>query len=78
MKKCKYFVGCYGLDKENKFTKMRAVTKIKDGTPLFETDVSPLEFTSEEADVYMRELLDEGWVAVTIRVPHNRPYMCWN
>lgn len=78
MKKCKYFIGCYGFGGDGKFKTIRIVTKIQDGTPLFEKDVAPLEFTSEEADMCMRELLDKGWAAVTLRVPHDRSYMCWN
>jgi hypothetical protein len=79
MKKCKYYVGCYGFgETANGFKTMRVVTKKKNETPLFEMNVPPIEFTSEEADEYMRKLIDKGFVAVTIRVPHDRPYICWN
>ena len=79
MKKCKYFVGCYGFgNTTSDFKTMRIVTKIQNTTPLFEKDVAPLEFTSEEADRYMRELLDKGWSAVVIRAPHDRLNICWN
>ena len=79
MKKCKYYVGCYGFgDTTNGYKTMRVVTNIENGTPLFEKDDVPLEFTSEDADVCMRKLLDDGWAAVTIRVPHDRKYLCRN
>jgi hypothetical protein len=79
MKKCKYYVGCYGFcDTASGFKTMRVVTKIQNTVPLFEKDVLPLEFTSEDADRYMRELLGRGWVAVTIRVPYENQYTCWN
>lgn len=79
MRKCKYYIGCYGFGSTaNGFKTMRVVTNIKNGTPLFEKDSAPLEFTSEDADICMRRLLDNGWVAVTIRAPHDREYICWN
>ena len=81
MKKCSYYVGCYGfVDTKSGIQKtMRVVTSVnQSGTPLFEMDCMPLEFTSEEADAYMRKLIDKGFVAVTIRIPHNRPFMCMN
>jgi hypothetical protein len=80
MKKCKYYVGCYGFEgMSSGFKTMRVVTKInQNGAPLFEMNVTPLEFTSAEADAYMRKLIDEGFVAVTIRIPHDRPFMCRN
>jgi hypothetical protein len=79
MKKCKYYVGYYGFGNSvNGFKTMRVVTKIQNETPLFEKDVAPLEFTSEEADRYMRKCLEKGWVAVTIRAPYENPYICWN
>ena len=80
MKKCKYYVGCYGFEEtKSGFKTMRVVTEIgKTGAPLFEFDDVPLEFTSEEADVYMRKLINMGFVAVTIRAPHDRPFMCRN
>lgn len=79
MKKYKYYVGCYGFgDTVSGFKTMRVVTNIKNDTPLFEKDDIPLEFTSKDADVYMNKLLDDGWAAVTIRVPYHRKYLCWN
>lgn len=79
MKKCKYYVGCYSFSRDiNGFRSMRIITNIQNGIPLFEKDKSPMEFTSEEADVCMRRLIDEGWVAVTIRTPHDRKHICWN
>ena len=78
MKKCKYYVGCYGGLTHSGYSGLRIITKISDGVPLFEKEVAPLEFASEEADICMRKLLDEGWLAVTIRAPHNRKYLCWN
>lgn len=79
MKKCKYYVGCYGYGNSiDGFKTMRVVTQIKNTVPLFEKDVPPLEFTSEDADRYMRELLGRGWVAVTIRAPYDNKYICWN
>lgn len=79
MKKYKYYVGCYGFgDTASGFKTMRVVTNIKNGTPLFEKDDVPLEFTLKDADMYMNRLLNDGWVAVTIRVPHDRKYLCWN
>lgn len=79
MKKYKYHVGCYGFgNTASEFKTMRVVTNIKNGTPLFEKDDVPLEFTSKDADIYMKKLLDDGWAAVTIRVPYDRKYLCWN
>lgn len=80
MKKCKYYVGCYGFERTaSGFKTMRVITKInQNGAPLFEMNTTPLEFTSEEADTYMRKLIDMGFVAVTIRIPHDRPFMCRN
>lgn len=79
MKKCKYYVGCYGFcDTASGFKTMRVVTQIQNAVPLFEKDVAPLEFTSEEADRYMRELLRRGWVAITIRAPYDNKYICRN
>ena len=80
MKRCKYYVGCYGFEGTTSgFKTMRVVTKINQNeAPLFEMNVAPLEFTSEEADTYMRKLIDKGFVAVTIRIPHDRPFMCRN
>jgi hypothetical protein len=79
MKKCKYYVGCYGFGyTASGFKTMRVVTNIKNGAPLFEKGNAPLEFTSKDADIYTRKLLDDGWAAVTIRVPHDRKYLCWN
>ena len=80
MKRCNYYVGCYGFEEtKSGFKTMRVVTSINQNeTPLFEMNVDPLEFTSEEADVCMRKLIDKGYVAVTLRVPHNRPFMCQN
>ena len=77
MRKCKYYVGCYGFVIGGVKT-MRVVTKIQNTVPLFEKDVAPLEFTSEDADRCMRELLVRGWSAVTIRVPYENKYICWN
>ena len=34
--------------------------------------------SKDEADKCMRQLLDNGWMAVTIRAPHDRPYLCMN
>ena len=76
MKKCKYYVGCYGFG--DPFRTIRVVTKIQNETPIFEKDNAPIEFTSEEADKCMRELLDKGWAAVVIRAPHDRHKICWN
>lgn len=80
MKKCKYYVGCYGFESTSSgFKTMRTVTSInQNGTPLFKMNVPPFEFTSEEADAYMRKLLNNGWIAVTIRAPYDREYLCWN
>ena len=78
MKKCKYYVGCYGLNAAGDFRLMRVITGIKDGVPSFSKVLDPLEFTSDEADKCMRQLLDNGWMAVTIRAPHDRPYLCMN
>jgi hypothetical protein len=79
MKKYKYYVGCYGFgDTVSGFKTMRVVTNIKNYIPLFEKDDVPLEFTSKDADVYTNKLLDDGWAAVTIRVPHDRKNICWN
>ena len=79
MKKCKYHVGCYGFGETTSgFKTMRVVTNIKNGVPLFEKDDVPLEFTSKDADIYMKKLLDDGWAAITIRVPRDRKYLCWN
>ena len=60
------------------YSTLRTVTNIHNGVPQFEIDVAPLEFTSQDADAYMRKLLDNGWIAVTIRAPHDRKYICWN
>jgi hypothetical protein len=58
---------------------MRTVTSInQDGWPSFEMNVDPLEFTSEEADNYMRKLINAGYVAVVMRAPFNMPFMCRN
>ena len=78
MKKCSYYVGCYGFSTDSDFRTMRVITRLQDGIPLFEKDVEPLTFTSDEADELMRNLINRGWVAVTMRVPHDRPYMCRN
>jgi len=80
MKKCRYYVGCYGFEEtKSGFKTMRIVTSINQyENPLFAMDDAPLEFTSEEADTYMRKLIDKGFVAVTLRVPHDRPFMCKN
>jgi hypothetical protein len=80
MKKCKYYVGCYGFEGTTSgFKTMRTVTSVnQNGAPLFEMNVTPLEFTSEGADRYMRELLGRGWVAVTIRAPYDNKYICRN
>jgi hypothetical protein len=80
MKKCEYYVGCYGFERTSSgFKTMRTVTSInQNGVPLFEMNVDPLVFTSEDADKYMRKLIEYGYVAVVMRVPHNRPYMCRN
>ena len=78
MKKCKYYVGCYALNTTGDFRPMRVITGIENGIPSFSKVLEPLEFTSEEADKCMRRLLDDGWMAVTIRVPHDRPLLCMN
>lgn len=78
MKKSKYYVGCYALNIEGDFKLMRVVTSMDNGVPLFSRVLAPLEFTSNEADKCMRQLLDNGWMAVTIRAPHDRPFMCMN
>ena len=78
MKKCKYYVGCYALNITGDFKRMRVVTGIENGFPSFSMGVAPMEFTSDEADKLMRQLLDNGWMAVTIRAPHDRPLLCMN
>ena len=80
MKKCKYHVGCYGLSASTGgFKQIRVVTGIQnEDTPMFERGVAPMEFTSDGADNYMRRLLDKGWIAVTLRVPHDRERICYN
>jgi hypothetical protein len=80
MKKCKYYVGCYGFEGTTSgFKTMRTVTSVnQNDTPLFEMNVEPLAFTSDGADDYMRRLIDRGYVAVVMRIPHDRPYMCRN
>lgn len=79
MKKCKYYVGCYGFGPTiNGFKTMRIVTDMQGKTPLFEVGIEPLEFTPRAADAYMRELIDMGWAAVTIKCPHDRPFLCQN
>ena len=78
MKKCSYYVGCYGFGGDGSYKQMRVITKLNNGTPLFEKDVNPLAFTSNEADKLMRDLIGRGWVAVTLRVPYDRPFMCQN
>ena len=78
MKKCKYYVGCYAHNITGDFRLMRVITGIENGVPSFSKVLEPLEFTSEEADQCMRQLLDHGWMAVTLRVPHDRPLLCMN
>ena len=78
MKKCKYYVGCYAFNITGDFRLMRVVTGMENGVPSFSKGLEPLEFTSDEADKLMRQLLDNGWMAVTLRAPHDRPYLCMN
>lgn len=82
MKKCKYFIGCLGVPyQEGCFKQIRFVTDIdtSDGhkIPKFDCGKESLEFNSEEADNVMRELIEQGWLAVTVRVPKDRN-MCSN
>ena len=78
MKKCKYYVGCYALNHTGDFRLMRVITGVENGVPSFSKVLAPLELTSDEADKLMRQLLDDGWMAVTIRAPHDRPLLCMN
>ena len=78
MKKCKYYVGCYAHNITGDFKLMRVITGMENGVPSFSRVLAPLEFTSDEADKLMRPLLDNGWMAVTIRAPHDRPFLCMN
>ena len=83
MKKCKYFIGCLGIAVQNRdYKRIRFVTDLDESNghkiPKFEFEKEPLEFTSEEADKVMRELIRERWLAVTVRVPNDRKCMCYN
>lgn len=83
MKKCKYFIGCLGVATKNgDYKSIRFVTDLNESSghkiPKFEFEKEPLEFTSEEADNVMRELIAQEWLAVTVRVPQNRKCMCYN
>lgn len=83
MKKCRYFIGCLGVPyQEGCFKQIRFVTNIDTSAghkiPKFELEKEPLEFSSEEADKVMRELIKQGWLAVTVRVPKDRKNMCYN
>ena len=78
MKKCKYYVGCYAYNITGGFKLMRVITGMENGVPSFSKVLAPLEFASDEADKLMRQLLDNGWMAVTIRAPHDRPFLCMN
>ena len=78
MKKCKYYVGCYAHNITGDFRMMRVITGIENGVPSFSKVLEPMEFTSDEADKLMRQLLDNGWMAVTLRAPHDRPLLCMN
>jgi hypothetical protein len=78
MRKCKYYVGCYAHNITGDFKLMRVITGMNNGVPSFSKVLAPLEFTSDEADKLMGQLLDNGWMAVTIRAPHDRPFMCMN
>lgn len=83
MKKCRYFVGCLGVPyMEGCFKQIRFITDLDESAgheiPKFEFEKEPLEFSSEEADKVMRELIAQGWLAVTVRVPKDRKCMCYN
>lgn len=78
MKKCKYYVGCYARNTTGDFRLMRVITGMENGVPSFSKVLEPMEFTSDEADKLMRKLLDDGWMAVTLRAPHDRPLLCMN
>ena len=78
MRKCKYYVGCYALNITGDFRVMRVITGMENGVPSFSKVLEPMEFTSEEADKLMRKLIDDGWMAVTLRAPHDRPLLCMN
>ena len=83
MRKSRYYVGCLGVPyKEGCFKQIRFITDIdtSDGykIPKFDLEKKSLEFNSEEADSVMRELIEQGWLAVTIRVPKDRKNMCNN
>lgn len=83
MKKCKYYIGCLGVPyQERCFKQIRFITDIDTSAgykiPKFEFEKKTLEFSSEEADSVMRELIEQGWLAVTVRVPKDRKNMCIN
>ena len=83
MKKCRYYIGCLGVPyKEGCFKQIRFITDIDTSAgykiPKFDFKRESLEFNSEEADSVMHELIEQGWLAVTIRVPKDRKNMCIN
>lgn len=83
MKKCRYYIGCLGVPyKEGCFKQIRFITDIDTSAgykiPKFDFKRESLEFNSEEADGVMHELIEQGWLAVTVRVPKDRKNMCTN
>ena len=78
MTKCKYHVGCLTTPTNSPYPQIRFVTDLRCGVPRFNKATEAATFTSDEADRIMHHLLKNGWLAVTIRVPADRPQLCTN